>query len=152
MDLDTVKYFHEKRQGISKIIDVAPKSLTPEQVMVGAQRVYDRIKKGEVIEDRDLDWAVLAEAKEVKAEAFLEEQEIFADVSEVIRRIRKEKDKEISVLKNTVYGVDKYYQDHLSTINLQLDKISKAIDKLKKKEDLNELWLHILENISPATD
>ena len=151
MDLDAVKFFHEKRQGVSKIIDVAPKSLSPEQVMVAAERVYERIKNGEEIDDINLDWTVLAEAKEVKAEEFLQEQEILADVNQVIKRIRKQKDDEITKLKNAIYEIDKYYQNHLESINTQLAKIAKAIDKLQKKEELNELWLHILESINPAT-
>jgi len=152
MDLETVRFFHEKGLGISKIIDVAPKSLTPQQVEIAAERVYKKIQGGEQIEDRDLDWTVLAEAKQVKAEEYLEEQEILADVNEVIKRIRWERQQEITTLKNTIYEVDRYYQNQLTSINSQLRKIGETVSKLEAKEDLNELWLHIVESISPATD
>jgi len=152
MDLDTVKFFHEKSQGISKIIDVAPKSLNPEQIQVAAERVHKRIKAGEVIEDCNLDWIVLAEAKEVKAEEFLQDQEILDDVNQVIKRIRKQKDDKITTLRQTIYEIDGYYQDHLKGIEVQITKLNESISELRDRSDLNDIWLHILNDISQATD
>ena len=151
MDLETVKFFHEKGQAVSKIIDVAPKSITPEQIQVAAERIYYRIKAGEQIEDCNLDWTVLAEAKEVKAEEFLQEQEILDDVNNVIKRIRKQKDDQITTLRQTIYEIDGYYQDHLKSINTQMIKLNEAVSGLKERSDLNDIWLHILEDISQAT-
>lgn len=152
MDLDTVKFFHEKSQAISKIIDVAPKSLDPEQIQVAAERIYKKIKAGEVIEDCNLDWVVLAEAKEVKAEEFLQDQEILDDVNQIIKRIRKQKDDKITTLRQTIYEIDGYYQDHLKNIEFQITQLNESISELKDRSELNDIWLHILNNISQAID